>query len=217
MNKIKRAEAILLEKFKTEPFHNFNRLKETSRFSECIGGTCSDKTMSYLKALEQNGIHGYLHTAIIRKQFNHQLARIEYKGNSYFADVGNGWPSIFLYPSDKEVNYMCYGMEFRTEIQDEQIKIFHTRNGRETIQMEFNRNPQPQKLIKKKIECRFSNDIHYPFDAGLRFSLVVEDQFIFIRDSNIYIYSNKGLKIIAGVTMINFQNIVKEYFSFNLI
>jgi len=216
MNQIKLAESILLEKFKTEPFHNFRRLKETSAFVNCNGGTCSDKAISYVKALEKNGILAYLHSAIIDGQFNHQLVRIEYEGTSYFGDVGNGWPSVFVYPCNKEVKYRCYGMQFRTEIQGDLVKVFHTRNGRETIQMEFNSKPQSQQLIKKNIDNRFSNNIQYPFDTGLRLSLIVDDSFLFIRDSNLEIYSNKGFKRVGGISMINFQSIVKKYFSIDL-
>lgn len=210
------AETILLEKFRTEPFHNFHRLKETKKISSCEGGTCSDKTKSYINTLNEKGAKADLHTALIDNKYNHQITRIEFEGHSYFADVGNGWPSIYLYPDYEEVDYHCYGMRFRSQIHNDTIKIFHTRNNIEKLQMEFNRIPQSQELVKKNINKRFANNIKYPFDKGLRFSMIVGDRFLFIRNNELQIYSENNLKIIDGISMSNLECIVKQYFSFLL-
>lgn len=210
------AETILLEKFRTEPFHNFQRLKEAAKFSSCIGGTCSDKTKSYLNALNKKDIKASLHTATIENKFNHHLVRIEFEGHAYFADVGNGWPSIYLYPDYKAVNYNCYGMNFRSEIHEDTIKIFHTRLNTEKLQMEFNRKPQDQKSVKMNIKNRFADSIVYPFDKGLRFSMIVANRFLFIRNHELQIYSKNDYKIIDGISMNNLQDILRQYFSFSL-
>ncbi|HLV41497.1 MAG TPA: arylamine N-acetyltransferase [Brumimicrobium sp.] len=211
------AESILMEKFRTEPFHNFRRLKETEIFSSCAGGTCSDKTRSYINTLNEKGIKANLHTALIDNKFNHQIARIEFEGHSYFADVGNGWPSIHLYPENKEVDYECYGMRFRSEIHDDTIKVYHTRNNKENLQMEFNRLPQSQRTVKENINQRFINNINYPFDRGLRFSMVVEDRFLFIRNNELQIYSDKKWSSLDIVTVDNLPDLIKEYYYFNIV
>ena len=211
------AESILMEKFRTEPFHNFRRLKETEIFRSCAGGTCSDKTRSYINTLNENGIRANLHTALIDNKFNHQIARIELEGHSYFADVGNGWPSIHLYPDYKNIDYQCYGMRFRSEILDDTIKIFHTRNNKENLQMEFNRIPQSQELVNKNINQRFTNNIKYPFDRGLRFSMVFGDKFLFIRNNELQIYSDSESSFLDIVSLDNLTDLIKEYYSFNII
>lgn len=215
-NTFRIAEEIMLQKFRTEPFHNFHRLKETAQYSSCIGGTCSDKTLSYLNALKYNGINAFLHTAIIKNKFNHQLVRVEIDGQSYFADVGNGWPSIYMYPAYKEVSHNCFGMRFRTEIEGDVVKIYHSIDNKEDIQMKFNRSPQRQTLVNKRISNRFNQNIIYPFDRGLRFSMIVEDKFMFVRDNKLFIYTSKGYSIIDGIMSSNIEYIIKKYFKYNL-
>jgi len=215
MNTLEIAESILMEKFRTEPFHNFHRLKETENFSSC-GGTCSDKTKSYIRALHENGIKANLHTALIDNKYNHQIARIEFEGHSCFADAGNGWPSIYLYPDNKEVNYRCYGMSFRSEIYNDTIKIFHTRNNIEKLQMEFNRIPQSQELVKKNMNRRFTNNTEYPFDMGIRFSMVVADRFLFIRNNELQIYSDTEYSSFDIVSPNNLSDIIKEHYYFTI-
>lgn len=210
------TKTILLEKFRTEPFHNFHRLKETERYNSCLGGTCSDKTSSYINTLNQKGIKAFLHTALIDEKYNHQLARIEFEEHSYFADVGNGWPSIYLYPDNKEVDYYCYGMRFRSEIHNDTIKVYHTRNNKEKLQMEFSRIPQSQELVQKNINKRFTNNIEYPFDKGLRFSMVVANRFLFIRNNELQIYSDKECSFLDTVSVNNLSDIVKEYYFFDI-
>jgi len=216
MERINIAEKVLLEKFRIEPFHNFHRLNETSKFSSCIGGTCSGKTQSYVDALNKKGIKAYLHTAIIDNKFNHQLARIEFKENSYFADVGNGWPSLYLYPVNKEVNYTCYGMNFRSEIHNKTVRIFHTRLDEEKLQMEFNLTPQSQESVRENIRNRFTSNKIYPFDRGLRFSMIVDDSFLFLRNNEIQFYNDKEYYILNGVTPDNLAEVVKKHFNFDL-
>ena len=216
MNTIEIAEEVLLNKFKIEPFHNFHRLKETSAFRLCKGGTCSDKTKSYIEALNKKGIKAHLHTAKIDKKYNHQLARIEFDGNTYFADVGNGWPSIYLYSGHKEVDYTCFGMRFRSEINNDSIKIFHSRNKKERLQMEFNRTAQDQLKVENNINNRFAKSIKYPFDNGLRFSMVVDDKFLFIRNNELQFYSDKGCSIIDGVSPNNLSEVIKKHFHFDI-
>lgn len=210
------AESILMEKFRTEPFHNFHRLKETEEFSSCLGGTCSDKTKSYINTLYEKGVKAELHTALIDNKYNHQIARIEFEGHSYFADVGNGWPSIYLYPDFKEVDYPCYGMRFRSEIHNDNIKIFHTINNIEKLQMEFDHIPQSQEFVIENITKRFTNKIEYPFDRGLRFSMVVADRFLFIRNNKLQIYSHNECSSLDIVSSNNISDIIKEHYCFNI-
>ena len=107
------AEKILLEKFQQEPFHNFYLLNNIQPTTTKFGGTCSDKALSYLKSVKTAGLKAYLHTARIGGEEIHRLVRLEINNQRYFADVGNGWPSIQLYPAFKPVLYECYGKNAR--------------------------------------------------------------------------------------------------------
>jgi arylamine N-acetyltransferase len=213
---IRLAESILLDKFQQEPFHNLYRVHGIEPKDQRLGGTCSDKTLSYLTSIEAAGLKGFLHAARIGDQMNHRLVRLEIQGQNFFADIGNGWPSLRLYPSHHCIDYSCFGMRFRSEIFDDVIKIYHTRNGKESLQMEFDKNPQCQISINDQILNRFKTGTSYPFDKGLRFSMIVDQQFLFIRDSSLEIYREGGFERIEGICPNDLNDVVKRYFNFDL-
>jgi len=210
------AESILLEKFRLEPFHNLYRLYEIEPQSQRLGGTCSDKTLSYLTEINASGLSGFLHTARIGDQECHRLARLEIQGASYFADIGNGWPSIRLYPSHQSIEYSCFGMRFRSEISGSKIQIFHTRNGKESLQMQFDMNPQSQKAIDDQILNRFNSGTSYPFDQGLRFSMIVGPKFLFLRDTTLEIYSETGFERIDGIRASDIHDVIWRYYNIDI-
>ena len=117
------AQKILLKKFEKEPFHNLYLLHNVQATSTEFGGTCSDKTLSYLVAAKAAGLDAHLHSARIDGQETHRLVRLEIENQRYFADIGNGWPSIQLYPAESPIVYECYGMRFRTEVENGVLSI----------------------------------------------------------------------------------------------
>ena len=113
------VESLILQKFMTEPFHNFYFMGGLSNDSLEFGGTCSEKTLSLKKVLDRSGIQANLHTAFIKKKEIHRLIKVTIDEGEFFADIGNGWPSVKLYPVDQDIEYHCFGMCFRTELKDD--------------------------------------------------------------------------------------------------
>ena len=188
---VRLAQKILLDKFRQEPFHNLYLLNNIKSVVTKYGGTCSDKTLSYLSAVRAAGLDAYLHSARIGGQEIHRLVRLEIDNERYFADIGNGWPSLQLFPASKPVNYECYGMRYRTEIKDQVMKVFHTKHGLEKQQMELDLEEKFESVILQDISQRFNRNIVYPFQKYLRFSMVVDDKFLFIRDRCLEVYKSE--------------------------
>lgn len=225
-------EALLLKKFQEEPFHNFYLLYGKQPQSAQFGGTCSDKTMSFIAALKFKGFDASLHTGFIGGKEIHRLARVMIKNKVYFADVGNGWPSLKLYPADEEICFSCFGMDFRTEISDK-IVVYHTREKidsftcnnskiikpvrKESLQLEINPSPRAEEEIKRMIEQRYDRKNAYPFNDSRRFSLVVDGKFLFLRGDQLEVYSSEGLEIVDGITEERVPEILKEYFRYDLV
>lgn len=211
------AEKILLEKFQQEPFHNFYLLNNIQPTTTKFGGTCSDKALSYLKSVKTAGLKAYLHTARIGGEEIHQLVRLEINNQRYFADVGNGWPSIQLYPAFKPVLYECYGMRFRTTIENNVLKIFHFKRGVEKLQMEIDIKEKSEKTIQKSIARRFSSGVVYPFSNQLRFSMVVDQRFLFIRNTTLEIYSNNYYEEVPHINITDLKKIIMTYFKYDAV
>jgi arylamine N-acetyltransferase len=210
------AQQILLGKFKKEPFHNLYLLNNAQPITTAYGGTCSDKTLSYLAAVKAVGLEAYLHSARIGGQDIHRLVRLEIDNQRYFADIGNGWPSIQLVPAAHPITYECYGMRFRTTIVNGVITVHHCKRGVEKQQMEIDITAKPEAEIYQSIAKRFSSNITYPFSNQLRFSMVVGERFLFIRDTQLEIYSSSCYEEIPNISMSNLQVIIDEYFSYDI-
>ena len=61
--------------------------------------------------------------------------------------------------------------------------------------MEIGFIPFEESLILKQIENRFTSGIQYPFQNNLRVSAIVGDNFVFIRDSKVFIYQDDEQQI----------------------
>ena len=210
------AQQILLDKFKREPFHNLYLLNNVHPTTTAYGGTCSDKTLSYLEAVQAAGFDAHLHSARIDRQENHRLVRLEIGKQRYFADIGNGWPSIQLFPADTPIAYECYGMHFRTKLENGVISIYHLKCGIEKLQMEIDIAPKPDAEIRQAIANRFSPQIIYPFSNKLRFSMVVGQRFLFIRDTRLEIYSSGGYEEVPDINISDLKRVLMEYFGYEL-
>ncbi|MCA9546331.1 MAG: hypothetical protein KC613_18125 [Myxococcales bacterium] len=196
---IQTVEALMLWHFRHEPFHNLRLLYGGERGAGVPGGTCSDKTLSFVSAGLQAGLDVRLHSGLIDGRDIHRLARVHIESRTYFADVGNGWPALRLYPADAEIAFRCYGMGFRTQISARRISVFHERFGVETLQLEIDIHGKPEAQIRADIDRRFSSGLVYPFSHSLRFSKIVDNRFLFLRGDRLEIHADEGSTCIDGV------------------
>ncbi len=210
------AEKLLLDKFKQEPFHNLYQLNDIEPLTTRYGGTCSDKTLSYLEAAKTAGLGAFLHSARIGGKEIHRLVRLEIAGQRYFADIGNGWPSIKLFSATEPVAYKCYGMGFRTEIEDGVITVYHCKCGVEKEQMIIDISEKPEHAIQQSIARRFSSNIDYPFGNELRFSMIVGERFLFLRGRRLEIYDGSGFVEFADISLDHLRKDIWKYFGFDI-
>lgn len=204
------AEALMLEKFRSEPFHNL-RLLYGEQMAAVPGGTCSDKTLNFLRAARRAGFEVALHSAHIDGEEKHRLARVHIDGRPFFADVGNGWPALRLYPSDREVAFRCFGIGFRTEVTNGRVSVFCERRGRETLQLEVEVRGRPEHEILEAIERRFTSGVTYPFSNHLRFSQIVGHRFLFLRGNQLEIHAEEVFQEVA-VDEADLRRVLREYF-----
>lgn len=209
-------EGIILKHFKQEPFHNLFLLYSPELKPFLPGGTCSDKTLSFICDCRKHGIDASLHNSFINKKNIHRLARISIHNKIYFADVGNGWPALKLYPADKEISYSCFGMQFRTEIKNDYISVFHLVNGKESLQQEIPLNGKPETEIMEDIKQRFNEGKEYPFSHSLRFSLLKDNCFLFLRGERLHFYQENSYSITDRITAAKAPKIIHEYFGFDI-
>lgn len=209
-------ESLMLNKFKTEPFHNLHMIYGKPVPSPEYGGTCSDKTLSFISTASQAGFDVALHSGFIGGREIHRLARVRIDGRVYFADVGNGWPSLKLYPADREVNFSFFGMGFRTEIIGQHLNVFHQKHGKESLQLEIDVCGRPESEIRAEIANRFNLGKVYPFSNSLRFALVVEDRFLFLRGERLEIYSDKGFEVLLGIKKAQVPAAILHHFNIDI-
>jgi hypothetical protein len=213
-SEIASIEALLLKHYKKEPFHNLYLFYGKKPIPNKYGGTCSDKTLSFIDEARSLGFKVNLHSGYIDGKEVHRLARVQIGKRTYFADIGNGWPAIKLYPEDEEVLYSCFGMTFHTKISMNKISVFHTRNGREHLQLVIDTRPRCEKEIIKDINKRFTSGINYPFSNSIRFSLIVNNKFLFLRGECLEIYSSDDYMTLDGIKKDNLPSIIMDKFKF---
>ncbi|MCK8045321.1 hypothetical protein MSG37_10505 [Shewanella sp. 1CM18E] len=210
------AQKILVDKFRSEPFHNLYLLKNALPVTTAYGGTCSDKTLSYLESAKASGLEAYLHTARIDGEEKHRLIRLEIGGQRYFADIGNGWPSIRLFSAKLSTAYECFGMRYRSEVENGLIKIYHSKRGVEKLQMEIDIAQQDEAKIYEGIANRFSSNITYPFGDELRFSMIIGQKFLFLRGTRLEIYSHKEYQEVTNVELDNLKYEIATHFDYDI-
>lgn len=214
---IREVEALMLTHFQTEPFHNLHLIYGQRLKSVLSGGTCSDKTLSFVAAAVKAGFDVKLHSGFIGGREIHRLARVRIADRLFFADIGNGWPALKLYPADCEVSYQFFGMGFRSIISGGRVTVLHQRHGKESIQLEINVCGRPESDIEADIEGRFSSGIVYPFSNSIRFSQVVGSRFLFFRGDQLGIYSDCGFECLEGINDARVPEVIHEYFGYDVI
>lgn len=210
------VEALMLDHFRKEPFHNLRLIYGPQVAAALPGGTCSDKTLSFVAAAKRSGFDVWLHSGLIGGREIHRLARVRIDARTYFADVGNGWPALKLYPIDEEVMVRCFGMGFRTEISAGRVRVFHAKLAREGLPMEIETRCRPEAEIRAEIERRFTSGIVYPFSSSIRFSMVIGDRFLFLRGPRLEIYSEAGFECMDGIEAHQVPQVIRDYFGFDL-
>ncbi|WP_179348745.1 hypothetical protein [Winogradskyella pacifica] len=196
MSTIDKIESLLLNEFKTVPFHNLFMLNNIQNKQLSLGGTCSDKVLRFKGVLDDNDIHSKLHSSFINGIECHRMLSVIINDKKYFIDVGSGWPSVKLFPEFKEIEYSVYGMNFKTEINDNEIFLYHKTKA----SYEYNKMIVIPKVSKSQedilldIKNRFVDSSIYPFHDSVRFSIVKGQMFYFIKGSRLRIYSDKEFK-----------------------
>ena len=206
---------LMEQKFRAEPFHTLQMLYGESVGRQVPGGTCSDKTLSFIHEARKKGFDAKLHTAFIDGKEIHRLARLNLDGRVFFADVGNGWPSLHPYPADEQITHSCFGVTFRTEINDGMLSVYYRIEDKEQLQMEIMLTPRPEEEILNEIKERFSSNIAYPFTNRMRFSAIVDDEFRFLRENVLFIYREGNVTQIS-VAKDQWQNTLLEYFGWDV-
>lgn len=214
-NALEEIEALILKLFQDEPFHNLYLLFGKEPLSNKHGGTCSDKTLSFISAAKALGFDATLHSGYIGGKEIHRLSRVTIDNRSFFADVGNGWPSIKLYPADEEISFTSFGMKYRTVVSNNWISVFHVRNGVESLQLEIDSTPRKEEEVKESIAQRFISGIKYPFCNSLRFSLVVGTKFLFLRGERLEIYTDDGFSVVDGIESEHVRKVLDEQFHYD--
>lgn len=211
---VRRVEALMLKHFEQIPFHNLSLLYGRT-FDSVPGGTCSDKTLIFIAEANSMGFDVSLHTGYIGGQEIHRLARVCINDLTFFADVGNGWPSLRMYPMERDIEFSCFGMRYRTRVRQNRVFVYHQKNGTEQLQLEIDARIRPEADIMVDINERFTSGIEYPFAHGLRYSQVVGDRFLFLRGECLEIHSDKGIEILKGVVLERVPKVLSEYFGCN--
>lgn len=182
-------QQLMYKHFSTIPFHNLDLLYGRPLQGGIPGGTCSDKTLAFLNDLKKRDVDARLHSAFIGGKEIHRLVRLDFEGRVFFADVGNGWPALNLFPADEGVTFEYFGMTYRSVVTENWVRIFHQRQGKESLQMEINVTPKSEAEIQEQINSRYTSGIEYPFSTSLRFSLIVGNAFLFLRGNCLERYS----------------------------
>lgn len=192
MTNYKRLLEIMEISFQNEPFHTLNLVFDPSSHHQVPGGTCSDKSLSFLRLARENGFDAYLHNAFIGGKDCHRLVRVELEGSVYFADVGNGWPAVIPYPAHESIQYTAFGISFRSEITSEFISVFSNTGNGEKLMVKIPVIAKTEKEILHDIVHRFSEGMEYPFSGKIRFSAISGDEFLFLKGSSFRKYSSTG-------------------------
>jgi len=209
------VERVILESFVQQPFHTLYFKHGIIPHTDRYGGTCSDKVLSSYQKLRLMGVQVRLHSSLINGKETHRVLKIQLGESIYFADVGNGWPSIRLFPASYDYTYSCFGITFESMVFDEKIEIYHDGNVSRKLAVTIPLESKCEKEILCDISKRFNPDIDYPFREKVRFAQVVKDKFYFLRSDQLYFYQKNG-RYVEDINMIPLEQVLGRYFDFNI-
>lgn len=186
------VERLMLDEFRQHPFHNLFFLGLFEEDGALAGGTCSEKTLAFQATLQQQGIPARLHQAVIQGQECHRLLSVKLGQELFYCDIGNGWPSIRLFPAFRDSAYTAYGIGFEGKVEAQGLAIWQTTNGHRVNSIFIPHEARPESEIQQAIEQRFSSGITYPFAQKLRFAQVIGEEFVFLRDCSLQSFHKTG-------------------------
>ncbi len=218
---IKRVEKIILKLFRNEPFHNLYQYYERPfpQYSLHKGGTCSVKTVSAwlkMQALKPDNITVQLHQGMVhfnQQSFDHRLLKITLRDKVYFADVGNAWPTLRLFPAHKAIKFNCYGFFFYSKLCKNHLKIYQRRDGRSSYYLTIPFSCLSEPHIRGQIKKVFSQ-LRAP-NKELRFAQIIDQQFLFLRGKQLHIYTD-GCRKQIDLAHQPISKILQTHFNFDL-
>ncbi|MBE7688822.1 hypothetical protein F6A46_11370 [Tenacibaculum finnmarkense genomovar ulcerans] len=211
MNLINKIESLLLEEFKTVPFHNVFMLNNIENNDLSLGGTCSDKVLHFREVLKNNGIETKLHSSFINNVECHRMLSVLIDKKKHFIDIGSGWPSLKLFPELTPIEYSVYGMSFKTEIFESKLIISHKTGEVYKQMIDVPIFTKSETDILCDIENRFKDISIYPFQNSLRFSIIKDDSFYFIKGDILRIY-NETERIERKLDSTEINNLLQNKF-----
>ena len=182
-------EEEMLDYLKKYPFHNLFLLYELKDvFASEYGGTCSDRTIHFrdklAKKFKCTSIDIKLHRAFINGKKTHTILKIEIDSKIYFCDVGMGFPITKLIPTHENIEFISYGIEFKSIVDNNKITVYINEGEGEKELMEIINEVQSQKEITLDIEQRWEKKEQLPFNNKLRYFFIYKDKFYQIKDNH---------------------------------
>ena len=187
-NIIKKLE-IEIEKFlRAVPFHSLFFLYDIEVEPSALGGTCSDRSLYFLKILEStfdSNINARLHRCKINEQQTHTVILVTINNLNYIIDVGMGFPIMKLIPCHKTIIFKAFGITFKTEIKGQVVRLFSDMSGEDREVFELDQSPQCHESILTEISQRFSDKSVYPFAGNMRYFAIMGDKYVQIKHDGI--------------------------------
>ncbi|WP_260996499.1 arylamine N-acetyltransferase [Thalassolituus hydrocarboniclasticus] len=189
---VDRVHQLMLDECRMVPFHNlfYLGLCHAGGADSPTGGTCSDKVLAFRDRLTAQGIKARLHSAFINGQNCHRVLVLDIDGERYFADVGNGWPSVRLFPADSDSSYLAYGIEFSSYRNGDWLDIYQQKEGRCSLSVRIPLALMDEEQVEQMIQNRFDGSTEYPFDDGIRCAQVLGDAFVFLKRDRLRIFQS---------------------------
>lgn len=197
---VDRVHQLMLDEFRTVPFHNlfYLGLCHAGMAGSPTGGTCSDKVLAFRDRLTAQGIKARLHSALINGQNCHRVLVLDIDGERYFADVGNGWPSVRLFPADSDSSYSAFGIEFLSYRNGDWLDIYQQKAGRCSLSVRIPLTLMDETQVEQQVQNRFDGSTDYPFGDGIRCAQVLGDAFVFLKRDRLRIFrANRSVESVA--------------------
>ena len=217
-------EQTIYKIFEDEPFHNLYQRYGLAfpKYRMDDGGSCSVKSLSAqrrLLNLTHCNIATELHDSIVHfnnHSYRHLVLKITHHGCIYFADIGNGWPAIKLFPTSHNIKFHCAGIGFYSKLYRKIIKIYQARDGKSFHYLTIPLTTKSEFHSKRQINEHFNhfNENRAP-NKELRFAQIIDNQFLFLRGNQINVY-HEDYKKKYDISSKPIAEVLEKYFRFQL-
>jgi|GEM_PF-1264051 len=209
-------ENILFDLCKAEPFHNlFYLLGEHNYSTRRLGGTCSDKALRARDVLKNQHIVCRIHTGQLEGGHEHRLLAVVINHEWFYADVGSGWPSYKLFSGSQPSEYRACGIFFHSDVKGDKVDIWHTVENKNGWVLTVPKLMRNERFELNNIKKRY--DTKLPFEQGVRFSQLVDDRFIFLKDKTVRIYRDyRPVEIASLKNAGEIVDYIEDVFKFQL-